>query len=190
MVIYVVTAQFLGALLVFLVVPIALVPFLEQRFEVKLPRRVRKLEDHLIIFHYGPAVSTLLSDFEKSGVKALVVEEDVATARNLLEQGHVVLAVRDSAHALDGGSSGLGQGVIANGTDDRERRRDRRCPPGRLRGRVLALVEEPVHRRPMMLAGATAVFTPRHVLGAALAARASDLIGSDGRRHSAARAQS
>ena len=38
---------------------------------------------------------------------------------------------------------------------------------------MLALVEEPLHRRPMMLAGASAVFTPRHILGAALAARAS-----------------
>ena len=38
---------------------------------------------------------------------------------------------------------------------------------------ILALVEDPFHRRPMMLAGATAVFTPRHILGAALAARAS-----------------
>ncbi|HEY4562037.1 MAG TPA: TrkA C-terminal domain-containing protein, partial [Thermoanaerobaculia bacterium] len=33
--------------------------------------------------------------------------------------------------------------------------------------------EEPFHRQPMKLAGATAVYTPRHILGAALAARAS-----------------
>jgi Trk K+ transport system NAD-binding subunit len=39
--------------------------------------------------------------------------------------------------------------------------------------RLLDQGEEPFHRRPMMLAGATSVFTPRHILGAALAARAS-----------------
>jgi Trk K+ transport system NAD-binding subunit len=43
-------------------------------------------------------------------------------------------------------------------------------------GELLALVEDPYHRRPITLAGADAVFTPRHVLGAALAARASHRI--------------
>ncbi len=41
------------------------------------------------------------------------------------------------------------------------------------RGDILGLVENPLHRQPTILAGATAAYTPRHVLGAALAARAS-----------------
>ena len=40
-------------------------------------------------------------------------------------------------------------------------------------GDILGLVENPLHRQPTILAGATAAYTPRHVLGAALAARAS-----------------
>jgi Trk K+ transport system NAD-binding subunit len=40
-------------------------------------------------------------------------------------------------------------------------------------GNILALVETPLHRQPTILAGASAACTPRHVLGAALAARAS-----------------
>ena len=94
MVLFVVTVQFLGALLVFLVVPIALVPFLEQRFEVKLPRRVPRMEDHLVILHYGPAVATLLGEVEQAGISTLVVEDDPVIARRLVEKHHRVLSVR------------------------------------------------------------------------------------------------
>src|SRR5262249_20096888 len=60
-----------------------------------------------------------------------------------------------------------------NGTDDENAAVVLAARQLGFRGPILALVEEPFHRRPMMLAGATAVFTPRHILGAALAARAS-----------------
>jgi Trk K+ transport system NAD-binding subunit len=44
------------------------------------------------------------------------------------------------------------------------------------RGEIFAFVEEPAHRKPMELAGATAAYTPRHIVAAALAAHASDRI--------------
>ena len=43
-------------------------------------------------------------------------------------------------------------------------------------GEILALVEDPFHRQPIILAGASSAYTPRHVLGAALAARASQKV--------------
>ena len=43
-------------------------------------------------------------------------------------------------------------------------------------GPVYALVDDPLYRPPMLKVGASAVFTPTHVLGAALAARASTRI--------------
>jgi Trk K+ transport system NAD-binding subunit len=44
------------------------------------------------------------------------------------------------------------------------------------RGEIFAFVEEPAHRKPMELAGATAAYTPRHIVAAALAAHASEEI--------------
>jgi Trk K+ transport system NAD-binding subunit len=41
---------------------------------------------------------------------------------------------------------------------------------------IFAFVENPTHRKPMELAGATAVYTPRHIVAAGLAAHASDRI--------------
>ena len=176
MVVYVVLAQFLGALLIFFVVPIALVPFLEQRFEVKLPRRVRKLEDHLVIFHYGAAVASLLEELESSGTEFLVAEDDPTLARRLLEHGHRVLVVRQPDELIERAHLLSARALIANGTDDQNAALIVGARQAGFEGEIVALVEEPMHRRPMTLAGATSVFTPRHVLGAALAARASQLI--------------
>ncbi|MCG8459876.1 MAG: NAD-binding protein, partial [Holophagales bacterium] len=44
------------------------------------------------------------------------------------------------------------------------------------RADIVALLEEPSLRHPLELAGAKALYTPRHVLGEALAARASQLV--------------
>src|SRR5207249_926295 len=44
------------------------------------------------------------------------------------------------------------------------------------RGEIFAFVEDPAHRKPMELAGATAAYTPRHIVAAALAAHASEKI--------------
>src|SRR5438874_2377496 len=41
---------------------------------------------------------------------------------------------------------------------------------------MIPFVEEPAHRRPIELAGATSAYTPRHIIAAALAAHASDRI--------------
>jgi Trk K+ transport system NAD-binding subunit len=177
MILFVIAMQFLGVLLIFLVVPLALVPFLERRFETKLPRVVAPLEDHLVIYRYGPAVETILEEATKAGIESLILEHDAGMARQLIEAGHRVLTGRQVDDLVERSFLDDSRGLIANGTDDENAAVIVGVRQSGYQGEVLALVEEPVHRRPMMLAGATAVFTPRHVLGAALAARASDQIG-------------
>ena len=44
-------------------------------------------------------------------------------------------------------------------------------------GPIVALIDNPNRRAPMQLAGATAAFTPNHLLAAAVAVRASAKIG-------------
>jgi Trk K+ transport system NAD-binding subunit len=177
MILMVIGFQFLGILAIFLVVPLALLPFLERRFETRLPSSVKPLENHLVIYRYGPAVETLLGEVAEAGIETLILEQDDAVARQLLEAGHRILAGRNADELVLGSYLHQARGLIANGTDDENAALIVGVRQGGFEGEVLALVEEPVHRRPMMLAGATAVFTPRHVLGAALAARASDRIG-------------
>ena len=76
MILYVGAIQFAGVFLVFLVFPIYLIPFLEERFERRLPKSVGALSHHVVIYGYGAAVDSLLSQLEAAGTKAVVIEED------------------------------------------------------------------------------------------------------------------
>ncbi|HEV2852711.1 MAG TPA: NAD-binding protein [Thermoanaerobaculia bacterium] len=174
MVVLVVLVQFLGVFLVFLIFPIYLIPFLEERFETRLPQEAdRELSNHAVIYRYGPGVETLLQELAAAGMPTLVLEEDEPQARRLFESGVKVVHRGLGNGALASARLAGARAIIANGTDDENAALILAARQLGFHGPILALVEEPFHRRPMMLAGATAVFTPRHILGAALAARAS-----------------
>lgn len=176
MVIYVVFVQFIGVFLVFLVFPVYLIPFLEERFETRLPRQSPQIKDHVVIFHHGPPVATLLEELERATIATLVVEEDEAVARRLLEQGHAVLYGNLDEGILEETRLDRARALIVNSTDERNAATILTARQLGFSGEVLALVEDPYHREPMILAGASAAFTPRHILGAALAARASQKV--------------
>ena len=175
MVLLVVTVQFLGVLLVFLIFPIYLIPFLEERFEARLPQEVtrKNLEGHAVIYRYGPAVETLLDELAGAGVPTLVLEQDETVARRLFERGVQIVHRTLGEGALQAARLSRARAIIANGSDHENAALILSARQLGFQGTILALVEDPFHRQPMMLAGATAVFTPRHILGAALAARAS-----------------
>jgi|HubBroStandDraft_3_1064219.scaffolds.fasta_scaffold01409_5 Trk K+ transport system NAD-binding subunit len=174
MVLYVVAIEFVGVFLVYLVFPIYLIPFLEERFETRLPQQpVRDLAGHAVIYRYGPAVETLLAELAAARVPTLVLEPDEGVARRLLEEGQRLLFRGVGEGGLQAARLDRARALIANGSDDENAAVILSARQLGYRGTILALVEEPLHRRPMMLAGANAVFTPRHILGAALAARAS-----------------
>lgn len=177
MVIFVVLVQFIGVFLVFLVIPIYLVPFLEERFEERLPRvAANDLSEHVIVYRYGPSVETLLDRLHRASARTLVVERDEQIARTLVEHGETVVFSREEEDALAVCNLDRATALVANGRDEENGALILRARQLGFRGAIYALVEEPAHRRPMELAGASAAYTPRHILAAALAARASDKI--------------
>lgn len=173
MVLFVVTVQFIGVFLVFLIIPIALIPFLEERFETRLPREAPDLNGHVVVFGYSAAVASLLQQLQRAGVPTLVVEVDESQARRLQESGQRVILRSLEDGALDGAGLLRARALIVNTTDEESAAIVLAARQHDFEKDVLCLVEEPMHRRPISLAGATAVYTPRHMLGAALAARAS-----------------
>jgi len=173
MVLFSIILQFLGVFLVFLVFPIYVIPFLEERFETRLPTDAGDVHDHVIIYRYGPAVTTLVERLRSEGVASVVVEEDSAIARRVSEKGQKVVVRSLDDGALEAARIKTARALIANGPDDEDAAAILEARQGGFTGEILAVVEEPLHRKPMNLAGADAVYTPRHILGAALAARAS-----------------
>lgn len=176
MILFVVLMQFAGVLMVFLIFPVYLIPFLEERFEGKLPKEIAKLEGHVVVYRYGPPVATLLEELGKAGVAAALVETDAAEARRRVEHGDKVVFGQLEDDVLSRVHLAEARALIVNGADDENAYVILSARQSGFGGDVLAMVEEPTHRKPMMLAGATASFTPRHILGAALAARASQRI--------------
>ena len=176
MVLFVVAVQFAGVFLVFLVVPILLVPFLEERFERQLPRLPPKLDQHVVVYRYGPAVETLLDRLRAAGVPSLVVETDETVARAVLERDQALVFTRTEEDALSVCRLDSARAIVANGSDEQNAALILRARRQGFTRDVFAFVEDPAHRKPMEIAGATAVYTPRHIVAAALAAHASDRI--------------
>ncbi len=174
--IFVIVLQFLGVFVIFLVIPIYLIPFLEERFELRLPKEAKNMSDHVVIYHYGAPVTTLLAELQEDHVSAVILEEDESIARQALRDGHQVVHARTGDIGLSSVCLDKARALIANSADDKNAAV---CLVARQLGftkDIYAMVEDPFHRKPLALAGATAVFTPRHMLGAALAARASSRI--------------
>ena len=176
MVILVVAVQFVGVFLFFLVVPIFMIPFLEERFEERLPREAGEISHHIVIYRFGPAVETLLQRLTADNVPSLVVETDEAAARAVLEMQQRVVFSRAEEDALDMCKLDAARALVANGRDEENAAIVLRARQMGFRGEIFAFVEEPAHRRPIELAGATSAYTPRHIIAAALAAHASDRI--------------
>ena len=175
MVLLVVSVQFVGVFLVFLIIPIFMVPYLEERFEEKLPRKADdKLHDHVIVFRFGPAVETLLQRLTANRIDSVVVEMNEKEARAVMERGQAVIFSRAEEEVLDACRLDHARAIVANGRDEENAALILRARQMGFGGAIYAFVEDPSHRKPMELAGATAAYTPRHIIAAALAAHASD----------------
>ncbi|HUJ87645.1 MAG TPA: NAD-binding protein [Burkholderiales bacterium] len=175
MVLLVIAGQFLGVFLVFLVVPIYLLPFFEERFEGRLPSALPALDGSkcVLVYRYGPAVAMLIEDLARFGRRVVVLEEDRDVARRLQERGLEVVHASLGDEYLDLAPLRGAEAIVANGEDHDNAALVLIARELGFEGPIFALVDEPLHRHPLQTSGASAVYTPRHVLAAALAAKAS-----------------
>jgi len=175
MVLLVIAGQFLGIFLVFLVFPIYVLPFFEERFEGRLTGSLPVMEGRkcVLIYRFGPTVAMLIDDLARFGRRVVVLEEDRNAARRLQERGIEVVHASLSDEYLDLGPLRGAEAIVANGEDHNNAALVLIARELGFKGPIFALVDEPLHRHPLQTSGATAVYTPRHVLAAALAAKAS-----------------
>jgi len=173
MICLVVLVQFLGVFLVFLIFPIYLIPFLEERFETRLPGDCADAHNHVLIYRNGPAVASLIEELKLAEVTPIIIEEDEAEARRVLAAGHRLVYGSLEGNVMTRVGLAKCRALILNSSDHRNAAITITARQLGFTGDILGLIENPLHRQPMILAGATAAYTPRHVLGAALAARAS-----------------
>lgn len=170
---YVIAVQFIGLFMMFLIFPIFMIPFFEERFEARLATALPSLKGQVLIYRYGPAVTSLLRELDRAKVPVTIFEEDEPLARRLRERGRNVVLGNLEEEDPDLSNLVGARGMILNGDDNDSAAMALAARYHGFTGPIVALVDEPSHRPPMIRAGATAAFTPDHVLAAALAARAS-----------------
>lgn len=131
----------------------------------------------MVIYGYGPEVDSLMREIDRRGVPLVLIEEDETTALRLHARGHRVVHASLVEGDLDLRPLGKARALVANGPDENDALLAMTARELGFRGPIVALIDNPHRRAPMLLAGVTTAFTPKHVLAAAVAVRASTGIG-------------
>lgn len=176
MIVFVILTQFVGMFFLVLIFPFYVMPYIEERFEARLPSVLPEMNGRVLFYRYGPAIESLLEEFHRIAANFVVFEEDMELARNLRNRGYEVVfgKLSDQPDALSGVESA--RAVVANADDHANAICILIAREQGFAGPIYALADDPLYRPPMLQVGASEVFTPSHVLAAALAARASNHI--------------
>ncbi len=170
---YVIVTPFIGQFLIFLIFPVLVLPYFEDRFEIRLQHELPPMEGMVLFYRYGPAVETLLEEFDRTKSPFVIFEEDMEQARNLRDRGYSVVFGQLAADPSVLSHVRQARAVVTNAGDHANATCTLIAREAGFTGPLYALAADPLYRAPMLQIGATDVFTPAHVLGAALASRAS-----------------
>ena len=149
----------------------------EERFEGRLLHALPDVEDAVVIYGYGPEVDSLMVELDSRDLPTVVIEENEAVARRLQERQVLVVHATLAEAGLDLRPLAKARALVANGEDENNALLALGAREQGFAGPIVAMIENPSRRGPMMLAGATAAFTPNHLLAAVIAVRASSKIG-------------
>lgn len=176
MAIFVIAVQFTGLFLVFLIFPVYVLPYFEERFEARLPRSLPPMDGRLLFHRYGRAVDSLIEELRRLGTPFVILEQDPDLGRRLHDRGYPVVVgnLEEDAGMLRG--IDRASALVTDADDHAGSTFIMMAREQGFTGPIYAFAENPLHRSPMLKIGATAVYTPSHVLAGALAARASPRI--------------
>ncbi|MFB6071466.1 MAG: TrkA family potassium uptake protein [Halobacterium sp.] len=163
--------QVTGVFLIFLTLPLFVVPWVEERLEVEPPSSV-DLEDHVVVCGFGARGETLTTELDAQGVDYVVVEPDRAAALALHEAGtRVVHGDPESSETLERVDVTDARSVVLDEDDERNATIaltvDELAPDVQ----TVCFVEDPSLADYLRYAGADRVLSPRHILGRSLAGK-------------------
>lgn len=139
-------------------------------------RSLPEMSGKVAVFGHGPEVESLLEELTLRGVPAVLIEPDETKAARLQRRGRQVVCANIAERDLDLQPLVDARAIVANSSDELDAMLAMNLRELGFSGPIVALVANPNRRAPLQLAGATAAFTPNHVLAAAVAVRASSLI--------------
>jgi Kef-type K+ transport system membrane component KefB/Trk K+ transport system NAD-binding subunit len=140
---------------------------------MRLRRVLPEIDEGVVIYGYGPEVESLLSELESRQIPALVIEESESVAHRLYPLGLTVVEVAVTQEDLDLQPICGARALVLNGEDDQNALLALSAREQGFTGTIVAMISDPDRRDVMLLAGASAAFTPSHILAAHMVARAS-----------------
>ena len=171
--------QVTGVALIFLTLPVFLVPLVEESLRIDPPTETR-LTDHVVICSYSPRGETLVRELEATGVPYVLVEADHERAVDLHESGYeVVHGDPESVPVLKAANTGEAVAVVADADDETNASvvlSARQVGP---EVRIVSLVENAPAADYHRYAGADEVAMPRRLLGESLAGKVATAVRAD-----------
>ncbi|RRJ31275.1 potassium channel family protein [Halocatena pleomorpha] len=170
-----------GVALIFIALPVLVVPLFEAAFSVTVPTAVEAdLSDHVIICGYTPRVETLIAELESWEVEYVIIEPDRDQAADLYETGHTVIhADPESVSGFEHARIATATAVVTDTADERDVSIVLTAKEAAENVRVISVVDEPERSTYHRLAGADTVLSPRELLGEGLATKLTTAVTTD-----------
>ncbi len=162
-----------GVVMIFMVVPLILTPYLYRFVRDTPPRRTaRALEDHIVIIGFDETVRSLIESLQIADRSVVIIAENEAAAMQAYRRyrwqaqvlwGDPVLASTQNAASIENARY-----VVVVG-EERAAANTILALRGRTRAEVIAVVDDPAFDRYLRYAGAEYVLSPKHSTGQMLA---------------------
>ncbi|MFB6125015.1 MAG: TrkA family potassium uptake protein [Halanaeroarchaeum sp.] len=165
----VVVMQLSGVFLIFLTLPLFVVPWVERRLEVSPPSSVDQT-GHVVICGFSPRGEALIDELETQSVAYVIVEPDRETAQALHESGRTVIhGDPGSTDTLERAAVPAADAVVLDNEDERNATVALSVREVNPDVRVVAFVDDRRISRYLELAGVDEVLSPHDLLGTSLA---------------------
>ncbi|MFC4553148.1 MULTISPECIES: potassium channel family protein [Halorussus] len=169
-----------GVVLIFMALPVFVVPLFEEALSTAVPTAVEEMTDHVVICTYSPRAESLIAELDSWDKEYVVVEPDRERATELYEAGYsVVHGDPESVETLKDANLPAATALVADASDEvdvsivltaREAASD--VP-------VVSVVEEPELATYHELAGVDRVLSPRKLVGESLAEKVTTAVTTE-----------
>lgn len=180
MLILVMLMDITGVALIFIALPLFVVPLFEKAIAVSVPTEITDVSDHVIICGYTPRVETLIAELESWEIDHVILEPDRDRATDLYETGHTVIHEDpESVAGFEHAQIGSATAVVTDTSDQRDVSIVLTAKEAAEAVQVISVVNEPDRSTYHQLAGADKVLSPRQLLGEGLAAKVTTAVTTD-----------
>ncbi|MDZ7731640.1 MAG: NAD-binding protein [Natrialbaceae archaeon] len=175
----VIVMQFAGIGLILTAADVLAVPWFQETFTPTAPESIAAVEGHVVLCGYSPRTDAFISELDTRGQPYVLIEPDPDQAQELDEKGYqVIYGDPESTETLTAAHVGTARALVADAADDTNASIVLAALDVRSDLRVVTLVEDADLARYHEAAGATAVLSPRQLLGESLASEVPTAIST------------